>query len=204
MTTRLELRTEVRRRLEDTSGNPLWDDPALNDFLTEAVRAYGASFPKEVMTSIPVSAGAATISLPASIDASRIIRVNDQNGELVPRQRDAVTDGIERSWRVWGGNILLSMAAAATGDWQIESLGTRTLPGDDVTAVEIIPGDEEIVVLLAAGAALRRRITEDAKRGIGRDAQLVVNAANSYQQIAMARMEARKRRARGSFLAARG
>jgi hypothetical protein len=204
MTTRLDLRTALRRRLEDTSVSPLWDDTLLNDLLAESLRTYSSSFPLELTTPVPVTAGATTFALPAAIDASRIIRINDERGELVPRQRDAETTGIERSWRIWGGTLLLSQPAAATGDWQVESLGARSLPPDDVTAVEIVPGDEEIVVLLATAAALRRRIAEDAKRGIGREGKTVVDAANGYQQTAMNRLAARKRRARGSFLTTRG
>jgi hypothetical protein len=208
MTTRLELRTAVRRRLEDTGGSPLWDDAALNDFLAEAVRRYGTRFPKELSTTANVTAGDTNVTVTEAIEADQVVRVFDEAGRLVPRQQaiepnDAALAGLvtAQSWRWWGGSLVLAEAASATGVWQIDYRGGRSLPSDDVTAVEVIPGDEDIVVLLAAAIALRRRAVEDGKRGLGRGAGTVAVSAEVFQNEAERLMAARRRRARGGWTA---
>ena len=87
MTTRLELRTGLRRRLEDTGATPLWDDAALNDFLGEAMRGYGTVFPRELVANVTVTAGATSVPVVSpAIAPERIARVVDAAGDLVPRQ----------------------------------------------------------------------------------------------------------------------
>lgn len=172
MTTRLELRTAVRRRLEDTGAVPLWDDATVNDLLGAAVAEYGVRVPWALATTVPVAAGATSVAVDApGLARGRIARVLDPAGAVVPRQRDGPDDGADagagrgQAWRWWGGTLQFERPAAG-GDWRIEYLGARALPGDDVTAVPVVAGDEEIVVLLAAALALRRRGIADAKRGI--------------------------------------
>ncbi len=209
MTTRLELRTAVRRRLEDTGGSPLWDDAALNDFLTEAMRRYGARFPKELSTTVSVTAGTTSATVTPSLTAGQVVRVFDSLGQLIPRQQAIESDNAAlaglvtgQAWRWWGSTLVLAQPAGITGTWQIDYLGGRTLPNDDVTAVEVIPGDEDIVVLLAAASALWRRTIEDGKRGVGRTAQVTVQAAaETFQNEAERLMSARRRRARGGWTA---
>jgi hypothetical protein len=210
MTTRLDLRTAVRRRLEDTGGSPLWDDAALNDFLAEAMRRYGTRFPREVSTTVNVNAGATSAVVTPSLTVDQVVRVFDGDGRPVSRQQaleadDAALAGLVtgQAWRWWGASLVLARAAETTGTWQIDYLGGRTLPGDDVTAVEIVPGDEEIVVLLAAATALRRRSVEDGKRGLGRGTVngLIAVSAEVIQNEAERLIRARRRRARGGWTA---
>lgn len=210
MTTRLELRTAVRRRLEDTGGSPLWDDAALNDFLAEAIRRYGTPFPKELSTTVNVTAGATSAVVAPALAAGQVVRVFDGDGQPVPRHQ-AIEPGAvalaglstAQSWRWWGTSLVLAQAANATGNWQIDYLGGRTLPGDDVTAVDVIAGDEDIVVLLAAATALRRRTIEDGKRGLGRNAAnvAIASAADAFQNQAERLIQTRRRRARGGWTA---
>ena len=202
MTTRLELRTSVRRRLEDTSVTPLWDDATLNELISDAVRRYGARFPVERSVAVVVSAGAIVVPVAPALQAEQVVRVFDPSPDVVPRTADSMADGSPASrqtWRWWSGGLVLSLGAAG-GTWQIDYLGARTPPTDDVTAVELIAGDEEIVVLMTTSAALRRRATEDVKRGSGRASGPVASLADALDRDAEARMQSRRRRLRGGFV----
>ncbi|HEY7035084.1 MAG TPA: hypothetical protein VH482_27335 [Thermomicrobiales bacterium] len=209
MTTRLELRTAVRRRLEDTGGSPLWDDAALNDFLAEAMRRYGVRFPKELSTTVNVVAGATSAVVTPALTAGQVVRIFDDVGQPIPRQQaiepDAALSGLvtAQAWRWWGSTLVLAQPAAATATWQIDYLGGRTLPTDDVTAVDVDDGDEDIVVLLAAATALRRRAIEDGKRGAGRGAGNgpIAVSADVCRNEAERLIAARRRRARGGWTA---
>jgi hypothetical protein len=210
MTTRLELRSAVRRRLEDTGGSPLWDDAALNDFLAEAVRRYGARFPKELSTTANVVAGATSAAVTPVLAAAQVVRVFDGVGQAIPRQQAIEADGAApaglvtaQAWRWWGSSLVLAQPAATTGTWQIDYRGGRTLPTDDVTAVDVLDGDEDIVVLLAAAIALRRRAVEDGKRGVARGAgnDPIAVSAEVCQDEAERLIAARRRRARGGWTA---
>jgi hypothetical protein len=210
MTTRLELRTAVRRRLEDTGGSPLWDDAALNDFLAEAMRRYGARIPKELSTTVNVSAGAMSVLVTPALAASQVVRVFDGEGRLVPRQRAIESEGTAltglvaaQAWRWWGSTLVLALTAGAAGTWQIDYLGERSLPGDDATAVDVVAGDEDIVVLLASATALRRRAIEDGKRGRGRGGATasIADSAEVFQNEAERLLLTHRRRARGGWTA---
>src|SRR3712207_5854205 len=113
MTTRLELRTGLRRRLEDTSAAPLWDDAALNDFLAEAMRGYGTLFPRELVANVTVTAGATSVAVASpAIEPERIGRVLDATGKVVPRRGEErngadAGGGFEQAWRWWAATLLL-------------------------------------------------------------------------------------------------
>ncbi len=204
MTTRLELRTGVRRRLEDSGVNPLWDDAALNDFIGDSIRRYGVRFPAE--RTVTVVAGASVTSLPVTppIDSMQIARVTDPNGDVVPRQMSERPLGGERlrpsaqAWRWWNQTLLLARPAAL-GNWRIDYLGGRIAPSDDVADVDIAPGDEEIVVLMTVGTALRRRAVEDGKRGNARAAMDLEHAADVFESLARTMISGRKRRVRAAW-----
>ena len=201
MTTRLELRTAVRRRLEDTGATPLWDDAALNDFLAEAVRRYGTRVPAERVVSVAVSGSATSVPVTPALQAQQVIRVLDPDGQAVPRQASSTADGFGapgQAWRWWGGTLRFA-ALPVSGNWTVEYLDGRSLPADDVTAVEIVPGDEEIVVLMACAMALRRRAVEDGKRGLSRGSDAISVAANRFDSEAERRLAARLRRALGGY-----
>ncbi len=208
MTTRLELRTALRHRLEDLGTAPLWDDPTLNEFLTGASRRYGAMFPRELATTVSVEVGVMSVPVPSVvIEGTRIIRVLDDAGALVPRARDdpnepdSAAGGIllGQAWQWWDGTLLLQRPAPRTGSWRIEHLGSRELPSDDVTQADLIPGDEEIVVALAAATALRRRAVEDGKRGSAGSS--ITREADAAERDAERLAGKRRRRTRGGWLA---
>lgn len=207
MTSRLELRTALRRRLEDTGTSPLWDDATLNEFLAGPGHRYGAMFPRELVTTLAVEVGVTSGPVPEpAIEGARIVRVLDETGTVVPRGRDDVEDGEPaagvvtrgQAWRWWDGTLLLQRPASRAGSWRIEHLGGRPLPADDLTQVDVIPGDEGIVVALAAAAALRRRSVEEGKRG-GAGGTIAM-AADTAEREADRLAANRRRRTRGGWL----
>jgi len=205
MATRAELRAALRLRLEDGAAVPLWDDAALNDALAGAVRAYGGRVPREAAAAVAVVVGAGRAAVPAppagAIEPARIVRVVDPGGAVVPRQEEgeAAAGGASggQAWRWWDGALIFRRPAAG-GTWQIEYLAPRLVPADDVSAVDLAAGDEEIVLALAQAAALRRRAVEDGKRG-GRPGGLAALAEAARAEAARL-LAARRRRARGGWL----
>ncbi len=207
MTTRAELRGALRLRLEDTAAGPLWDDAVLDEALAGAVRTYGVWAPKEAVASVAVEAGArqAAVSVPGGggIDPARIVRVLDPDGAVVPRRGDGEAGpgaavGAGGHGGRWGGGALLFRRPAVGGSWRIELLVPRAVPTDDAGAVDLLPGDEEVVLALAAAAALGRRAVEDGKRG-GRPGGLAA-LAEAARSEARRLLAARRRRARGGWL----
>lgn len=204
MTNRSEIRTSVRRRLEDTGVNPLWDDASLNEFIGDSIRRYGVRFPAE--RSVTVVAGTSATSLPVSpaIDSLQIVLVIDPNGCVVPRQQRAKRDtgqgGLPtaQTWRWWNQTLLLAQPAAL-GDWRIDYLGGRLVPVDDIVAIDVNDGDEEIVTLMTVGTSLRRRAIESGKRGDARSAMEMEQAADVFDSLARQRIAGRVRRIRGGW-----
>ena len=210
MATRAELRTALRRRLEDAGASPLWDDATLNDALEGAIRRYGARFPRELVAGAAVTAGATSVPVAvAGIEGERIARVLDETGAVVPRLGEAPGPsgsaagpvGLEQAWRWWNGELCLQRPAA-DGTWRIEYRGPRGVPTDDATALDVGAGDEEIVLALAVAVALRRRTVEDGKRGAyGRGSSPVLLLAERAELDAERLMRRRTRRAAGGWLA---
>lgn len=192
----------MRLRLEDGDIAPLWDDAVLNDAIATAIGAYGGAFPRQVTTGLTVAAGATRVDSPVSIDARRIARVLDALGILVtPWPLDLEHGAPHRcgpgqAWRWWGNTLILAeqVAASAAGIWTIEHQSGRQLPAADGDELDVLPGDEPIVLALAASAILSRRASEDAKRGITSDAGARATAARTDADRLIAQ---RKRRARG-------
>jgi len=199
MPTRLDLRTALRRRLEDTTGTPLWDDATLNELLSDAVSHYGIRFPAERTITLLVSAGDTT--LPVVPDVTTVIAVRDGTGAALPRSHadHAPGDGGRQAWRWWNGAVVLTSPAAG-GNWEIDYLGRRTLAGNDVDSVDIRTGDEEIVALLAASDALLRRAVELSKRGAETGGLTLTRVADRHAHQAELLIQARRRRATGGWL----
>jgi hypothetical protein len=199
MTTRLELRTELRRRLEDGGTPPLWDDATLDGAIAEGIRGYGRRMPAEATATVDAAGGERELPVAAAVDRQRIARVVDPAGRAVP-PLPAGDDGdpaaAGQAWRWWNGTLLLARPAAA-GTWRIDYLTGREPPADDVTAVDVAAGDEELVLTLALAAALRRRAAEDAKRGLP---PLTSGLEATARAEAERLFSARGRRARGGWL----
>ena len=207
MTTRPQLRTTIREILEDTTGTPLWSDAALNEYLAAAIRAYGARFPQQATVATdPIPAAATSVALPAGLLATEIVAVRDASGRDVPhasqRTGPAPTEGtgLIQGWSTWAGTLRLQRPAAGdeVGVWAIDHLTGRELAGDDVSQQPVESGDEPIVVALAAAQAMKRRLVEDAKRGVPLAGPAAVVAAMTAEAERL--ISARKRRVRAGFV----
>lgn len=211
MTTRLDLRTSLRERLEDTGGAPLWSDAALNAWLGEAVRQYGVQIPVQATVSTAsVEAGAIAIPLPAGVAAEAVEAVRNAAGAAVPRGDDRVPgpapspgQGSAQAWSAWGGALRLRQAAAGAdelGAWSIDYLGSREVIGNDLDPQPVAAGDEPAIVALAAALALARRAVESGKRGDTAAAREMRALAGAAREEAAALLAVRRRRPRSGFL----
>ena len=71
-------------------GAPLGTDAALNEFLAAAVRAYGATFPRQATAATsPMIAGNTGVALPAGISERAIAAVRDAHGRNVPNATES-------------------------------------------------------------------------------------------------------------------
>ena len=215
MTTRLDLRTSLRERLEDTGSAPLWSDAALNAWLSEAVRQYGVQIPVQATAATAaVTAGAISVALPAGVSAEAVMAVRNGAGATVPRGDDRVPDsapgqiqGAAQGWSAWGNSLRLRRAAAGTdevGPWSIDYLGGRELIGNDIDPQSVVAGDEPVIVALAAAAALDQRAVERGKRGDAAAAREMRASAGRARDEAATLLAARRRRPRAGFLHADG
>ena len=171
MTTRLDLRLALRRKLEDTGVNPLWDDVMLNEALWNSLVRFGMRVPLEATVTVPIAAGTTTIEVSPMLRRERLLRVIDADGEPVP---EAISSGPSgpgeaRAWRWWNGSLILTRALGTAETWTVEFRAARSMPADDVSEVEIEPEDEPILIAMAAEVVLRRRAAEEMKRnGVAR------------------------------------
>ncbi len=215
MTTRLELRTSLRERLEDTGSAPLWSDAALNAWLDQAVRQYGVQMPVQATaTTVAVTAGDLTIALPVGVVAEAVQAVRNAAGATVPRGDDRVSGsapgqsrGAAQGWAAWGETLRLRRPAAGTdelGAWSIDYEGGRELASNDVDPQPVAAGDEPIIVALAAALALDRRAVESGKRGDTAAAREMRAIASHARDAAATLLAARRRRPRSGFLHADG
>ncbi len=214
MPTRVQMRTQIRTRLEDLGAGTLWDDQTINDAISAAILRYGARAPSQQTLTLDLPAGTTSHPLPAppdEIDPARIVRVLDERGEIVPRSRPVpdgpdtggpaqatLLGGVAQGWRVWDGTLLLERPARG-GEWRIEHLGPRTAPAGDESTLDLLPGDEEAVAELAIGLLLRRRLVEEAKRGIAANPALAREIDRAEANAAML-LDRRRRTATGGWL----
>ncbi|MFP5372938.1 MAG: hypothetical protein ACLGI3_19650, partial [Actinomycetes bacterium] len=120
MPTRVQIRAQIRTRLEDLGTGILWDDQTVNDAIAAALLRYGARMPGHRTRTIDLPAGSTSQPIPTppddpdGIDPARIVRVLDERGEVVPRSRPIPDDeagAIAQGWRVWDGALLLERPA---------------------------------------------------------------------------------------------
>jgi hypothetical protein len=172
MTTRADLRASLRIRLEDPTPNPLWSDAMLHDFLREALHRYSARFPAQLSEIAIATGGELLLPLTGPATERDIVRVHLPDGSLLPH---AVEGDRAPGCTFWNGALVLTTPAPA-GSWQIDYLALRELPADDITDLDLPPGDDEILVLQAASSALLRRSVEAGKRGMESSSLALVRA----------------------------
>lgn len=211
MTTRLQMRTILRRRLEDEGPDPLWEDEFLNDAIAEAIRRYSTHVPRQEVAAVGVMAGDREIEMPESVNALRVVRLFDDRGALWPRwegsgEAPPVPHGqasVTGTWRVWANALLLGSAAPKEGLWRVEHLVHRDEPIDDMTPLDIQPNDEDIIIALALALAvsLSCRAISEGKRYTGRAGVHPMAAAAQSAQVDADRMFwSRTHRAKGGSL----
>ncbi len=218
MPTRVQMRAQLRTRLEDLGTGTLWDDQTINDAIAAALLRYGTRMPGQQTLALYLPAGATSYPLPTppddpdGIDPARIVRVLDERGEVIPRShlvpdgpdtggpaQATLLGGVAQGWRVWDGTLLIERPARG-GEWRIEHLGPRTAPAGDDSSLDLLPGDEEAVAELAIGLLLRRRMVEEAKRGITTNPALA-REIDRAETAAWALLDRRRRTATGGWLA---
>lgn len=209
MTTRSQVRTMVRNRLEDSGPDPLWSDDVLNDAIAEAIRRYSTHVPRQEVAALAVAAGDREIEMPEDVNALRVARLFDDRGAPWHRWEGIGEPppvpmgpaGGTTTWRVWGNMILLGDAVRRSGLWRAEHLVHRTTPTDDVTPLDIQPNDEDIIVALALAVALSRRAISEGKRYTGKAGVHPLAAAARSAQVDADRMFwSRTHRVRGGSL----
>lgn len=194
MTTRPQIRTMVRIRLQDETADPLWPDDVLNDAISEAVRRYSTSMPRQAVSAIAVLQGDQEIEMPQDVNVLRVVRIFDDRGQLIPRWEGTgdpppvpgCSSGI--TWRAWANAILLGQQAVRSGIWRVEHMVHRESPMDDLSDLDIQPNDEDIIVSLALSVALSRRAIAEGKRYTGKSGVHPLAAAARAAQVDADRM----------------
>ena len=122
-----------------------------------------------------VAAGSRVVAVPAEVNPPRVVRVFDDTGTVWPRWEGPAEQtpapngqGGDATWRVWGQELLLARPAPRTGSWRIEHLTHRSEPVDDATALDIQPGDEDLLIAQTIAIALERRAIADGTAWSGR------------------------------------
>jgi hypothetical protein len=203
MTTRLDLRLALRRTLEDTGVNPLWDDVLLNDMIWNSLVRFSVRVPLEAAASVSIAPTVTTIPVAPALIRDRVLRVIDARREIVP---EAVSlgpggPGEARAWRWWNGSLVLNRALGTAETWTVEYRAVRAMPADDAAPIQIEPGDEPILVAMAAEAVLRRRAVEEMKRnGVAR---IPLVLAEAMMAEADRLLKDRRRTVRSGVLAVR-
>lgn len=210
MTTRVQLRTAVRKRLEDNFGaNHLWDDAELDEHLRFAVRQYGTGNPIELSTSLAVTTSTATYTLPAAIpDGRDLVHVLDETGRAIEKDNAPAPTLSEsplgalvaRTWRVWAQQLVFNQRPPASASYTLLYRTTRQLIEDDVTAQPIPSGEEPIIIQLAAAAAVMTRAIAEEKRGATRNAASMRRTADAWSEEAQLLARQGTRSVRGGTL----
>ncbi len=187
--TRLDLRSFVRRELQDTVIPYLWSDQAIHDDLAAGFGAYSAYFPNAGMTAVTSSANQSSVTLAATVMQVRAVIVD---GVTVPEAPDeatlyepafrnqisqtvvqpvtpfgaAATHG--QAWAFFDGaapSVQFRYGLAAGRAVTVYYASVHLLPSDDVTAVTVPDEDSELVVLYACDRLVRSAHTDAIKRG---------------------------------------
>lgn len=174
MSTRLQLRDQVRRLLEDTGATALWSDTELNDYLGDGYLEVGRVAPLEAIEALTTVA-LQTVYYPSGF-VRRVLGVQLQGTPLpeVPLAHVGQT-GTAQCWApLYPWALVLNYAVAAGQVLSVRCLLPLPFPSADGTASGLNEASERLVVLVAALLALERRIVADGKRGDGgklRDAE---------------------------------
>ncbi len=161
MTTRAALRALVRQQLNDAGGTALWTDSLLNEWIAQAIRAYGRALPKEATTTMTTVADQAAYALPA--DADRVLRVESPEG--VPWSPDLGSRDSCGSYRTFAGYLNLAPAPPTSGETIcVDYLARFAEPAADNDTLATPAADDDVLIRLTVARALRWITLDEAKR----------------------------------------
>jgi hypothetical protein len=111
MTTRLDLRNLVRRRLGDLALPYHWSDLQLNQWLNDAIADYGLYFPRTLCQEIAAKAGVRAYELPGDFQSA--IRIEYPDGEEPPCLLQRLSMEEQDFWELAGRYDILARGDAA-------------------------------------------------------------------------------------------
>lgn len=163
MATLSEVRSRLRRRLEDTGLSPLWSDEQLDEALRAALEAYGARVPVEARAELAATGDETELALPA--DLVEVVRVVAPSGAVLPRRARPLREvgGEELAWEAFAGKLVFSGKLPA-GRYEVWYLGRRGWPAGEAEPLPVEETDVPYVVAWAAVWALELRLTAEWKR----------------------------------------
>lgn len=184
--TRLDLRSFVRREVQDTGSPPLWSDTQLHDALAAGFAAYAQYFPNALTVQVTSSANQTTIALGVAalavsaviIDGVTMPQVPDVATLAEPAFRNFVSQttvqpvlpfGVAathgQAWAFFDGVVNFRYPLAAGRTLTIHLTTAHVLPADDVTPISVPDSDVELIVLYACDRLIRSAHTDAVKRG---------------------------------------
>ena len=163
-TTLLAARTALRRRLEDSSGTPLWSDDLLNDALTAALNEYSQWSREQKTTTFTAADSDTSATLPT--DCREVLRVIDAAKRIYPRAASGAgaTSDVLASWEAFAGALQFTKGLSA-GTYTVWYEADWTFPSTDATAFGIPDSDIDLLLAMAAVVALDERAVQEWKRG---------------------------------------
>jgi hypothetical protein len=193
------LRTAIRQELNDAGGTQLWTDSLIDEWIGEAIRQYGRSLPKEATAELTTVASQAAYDLPA--DADRVLRVTYPEG--VVWSPDLGSRGACGTYRVFAGQLTLEPAPSTSDESiAVEYLARYAEPAADGDTLATPAADDDILLRLVVGRALRWITLDEAKRQRF-EQQRGASASGTaalYEQEAEELIRQRKRRLRSGAL----
>ena len=159
-----DARTRVRRKLEDTTGTPLWADALLDDGLRAALDEYSSYRPAQTVATVTLAEGATTFAVPA--DCLSLLRVMGPDGWLYPPATDGYgrTSDLMPMWEVFGGAGYFTAGVGAS-DYTLWYTAALAFPANDAATFPTPDSDVGLLVALAVVYALAERTVQEWKRG---------------------------------------
>ena len=129
----------VRRELRDESEtSPVFTDAELMTYYKNAIRTYSGDIPREVISTLNLTAGLADYDIPAG--CREIVEITD-----------GTTDFEVSS--IFAGVITLSSAPASSGSATIKYRGVHSVPDDENDTSSYVDDDEALIVKLVKAQA---------------------------------------------------
>ncbi len=166
MTTRIELNTLIRRRLNDQVAPQMFTDEQINQWINDAIEEYSRYFSRVKTTTQLTTANDRQYDLPA--DYRGVVSVEYPTGDDPPTylerrdyrhpdfwMEDGFYDVVHRSDAGNADEIWISQKPAAGQTITIEYLGDHDLVDDDTDAISIVDLHLEVIVLHARWSALQ-------------------------------------------------